>query len=106
MSEKLEEITEREILFSLISGEGTHKAITATRTMSVRLPIQLLMKVEQLSKGAGTSRNKMFEHLLELAFSEYEKEFSVSISKEIWDKYVTEEADQYVLVNDFEGDEK
>lgn len=83
------EITDREILIRLITGNGVERSIGATTTMSIRLPIQNIMKVEAMARKAGVSRNKMFAHLLDLAVMEVEEHGDpVLIPQDIWDKYV------------------
>lgn len=100
---KKQEMSDKEILISLILGEGRSQSIAAMHSMSVRLPVQIIMKVEELAERADVSRNKMFGHLLELALGEVEAEESFPIRKNIWDKYIANNETE--MVNEFQGDE-
>lgn len=72
MSNYDDEPTKVEILLSEINGTGKSSFSGALKPLSIRLPIQTYAKVVAIENfiGAKTSKNKVINDLLEIAFDQ------------------------------------
>ena len=56
--------TYAERLAAVVEGRGTMNYMAAAKQLSLRLPLETLVRVDAFSMSAGMSRNSMIEHLL------------------------------------------
>ena len=56
--------TYAERLAAVVEGRGSMNYMAAAKQLSLRLPLETLVRVDAFSISAGMSRNSMIEHLL------------------------------------------
>ena len=56
--------TYAERLAAVVEGRGSMNFMAAAKQLSLRLPLETLVRVDAFSMSAGMSRNSMIEHLL------------------------------------------
>ena len=72
--------TYAERLAAVVEGRGSMNFMAAAKQLSLRLPLETLVRVDAFSMSAGMSRNSMIEHLLN---AEWRRHLLISTRKRL-----------------------
>jgi predicted DNA-binding protein len=74
--QKHEEVSNAEILASIVCGTGKAFSVDVVRPISYRIPVRLLARIDALADKSGKSRNYMITNLIELGLDELDEFFN------------------------------
>jgi hypothetical protein len=80
---KTNEPTEAQIVASIINGTGKSETVASMRTISARVIVTTLARVDAMAQKAGKSRNEMLNMLLDVACNEVYNNLESDVIQEL-----------------------
>jgi hypothetical protein len=97
MTENVDEISRAEVVAGTISGTATSFQFHAAKAVMLRLPLDVLVHLDEMANKARKSRNVMASDLLRVGIEAVRKELPEPVQDELDERVMIELAHQLEL---------